>query len=138
MADSHAPTGFSRGHLLLRLLVAGIYDLLLVIALWFTVGFVRALFLVRENQVVEDPYSAVMFALLFVIDAAYFVWFLLRRDGATPGLRAWQLGLHCKAGQSLSVPRVLARWALGRLSLVLLGLPYLLVLAKDQQTLQTD
>jgi uncharacterized RDD family membrane protein YckC len=109
-------------HLALRL-IAAIYDLLPLAALWF-VATVLALALTGGTLDVRlVAHKLLVQALVLAASATYFVvsW---RRGGATIGMRAWRLRVVAADGAPVDLRRALLRFAVALLSLGACGLGF--------------
>jgi len=103
---------------LLRRLAAGVYDTLLVLALFVIPTLLAMAF--RGGEPI--PPSNVLFQLLLLATAAaFFVWFWTH-GGQTLGMRAWRIRVELESGASLT-PRIAAiRFLVGMVSVAALGL----------------
>lgn len=109
-------------NLALRLL-AGLYDALPVLGLWF-VATLLALALTGGALDVQRPvHKLIVQALLLGTTAAYFVisW---RRGGQTIGMRAWRLRVVRGDGQALDTRQALVRFLVSIVSLAAAGLGF--------------
>jgi uncharacterized RDD family membrane protein YckC len=120
----HAPLGLR--------LIAGVYDLLPLLGLWFAAG-VLALVITGGTL---DPHrlahKLLVQALLLVLTATYFVisW---TRGGQTIGMRAWRLRVVRVDGTQLGVWRALLRFLVALFSLGVLGLGFWWALFEPQR-----
>jgi uncharacterized RDD family membrane protein YckC len=103
---------------LLRRVAAGVYDSLLLVAL-FVIPASLAI-AVRGGQTVP-PGDPLLQILLLLTAAAFFGWFWAH-GGQTVGMRAWRLQVQNRDGTPLSLGRALTRFAFALLSLGALGL----------------
>jgi uncharacterized RDD family membrane protein YckC len=117
-----------------RRLAACIYDLLPLLALWFATD---ALALLLSGGKLMNPHPPLQYKLplqlaLLSITAAYFVlsW---TRGGQTLGARAWRVRVVRADGSRVTVADALARFALGWLSLLVLGLGFVWCLIDPQR-----
>lgn len=103
-----------------RRLLALLYDLLPLLALWFIAGMIALMLTGGAFDPVNENHQYLIRALLLGFSAAYFVvsW---TRGGQTIGMRAWRLRLVADNGRSLPWPRALMRFAIALLSGVALG-----------------
>jgi uncharacterized RDD family membrane protein YckC len=106
---------------LLRRLAAGVYDLLLVMALLMMV---TALALIARAGRPPDPHSISFRTLLLVSWWAYFAW-SWTHGGQTVGMRAWRLELKTPAGSPASLRQATLRFAAAWLSALALGLGFI-------------
>ena len=111
-----------RPYLLLRRLLAFLYDSLLLIAVLFVVTGVAVL--LNNNEQLTHP---IRFLLFWIVGFCYFSWFW-RRDGRTLGLQAWKLHVMSDDGSMLTWKQCLIRYISGSL---LFGLTYLTVLIRN-------
>ena len=88
---------------LMRRLGAALYDSLLIIALWFFVGFAALPFTGGQAVSVANPWFATA---VYGLSALFFVFFWTR-GGQTLGMRAWRLQLRRSGGGRLSPTRAL-------------------------------
>lgn len=116
-----------------RRLAAGVYDLLPLLALWFATD---ALALLLSGGKLLDPHPPLQYKIplqlaLLSVTAAYFVlsW---TRGGQTLGARAWRVRVARTDGGRVTLGNALARFALGWLSLLMLGLGFLWSLVDPQ------
>jgi uncharacterized RDD family membrane protein YckC len=113
-------------------LLAGLYDLLPLLGLWFFAGAI-ALGLAGgalETHVIERKLLTQMLLLAFT--ALYFVisW---TRGGQTIGMRAWRLRVRRADGARLTWPRALLRFGVALISLAAFGIGFLWALLDPQQ-----
>ena len=107
-------------------LLALAYDLFPALALWmlaaaaFTFGFYEAGHAARENIAPFSPLQLALWLLCWLLTGAYAVlsW---HRGGQTLGMRPWRLRVVGVDGGNASWPALLKRYAVGTLSLLLLG-----------------
>jgi uncharacterized RDD family membrane protein YckC len=104
-------------------LVAGAYDLLPLLGLWFAAGVLA--FAVTGGAL--DPHrlahKLLVQALVLGLSAAYFVvsW---TRGGQTIGMRAWRLRVVRADGTTLSLWRALLRFFIALISFAALGIGF--------------
>lgn len=113
-----------------RRLAAGFYDALLLLAIWFVLGFALAVIESTINppdmQGVIQPLVPAHLApfvtlpVLWLVSAGFYGWFWLH-GGQTLGMKTWRLRLVTADGRPLSVGTALKRALVGTLSLVCLG-----------------
>lgn len=109
---------------LLRRLAAALYDSLLVIALWFLLGFVALIFTGGEAVPARHP---VFLVVIWGTTALFFIVFWTR-GGQTLGMRAWRLqvrradgGGHMTTGWAvLRLIWAVPSWLLGGIGLWLM------------------
>lgn len=112
-----------------RRLGAFVYDGLLVIALWFFVGFIALLFTTGEAVPVGQP---VFSSILFGLTALFFIVFWTH-GGQTLGMRAWRLQIRRVDGQPLRAKQALLRLALAVPCWLFAGLGVIAMLFDDQR-----
>lgn len=104
-----------------RRAAAALYDLLAVLAIWFTLGLL--VIGLRRFQAVP-PHTAWFNALL--LGSAFLYWTASwRYGGQTLGMRAWRIRVLADDFAPLPWPRCALRCALAPLSLAALGLGFL-------------
>ena len=113
-------------------LLAGIYDLLPLLGLWFFAG---ALALGLSGGTLEthrELRTALTQAFVLAFTAAYFVisW---TRGGQTIGMRAWRLRVIRADGARTTWPRALLRFVVALLSLAACGIGFLWALFDPQK-----
>jgi uncharacterized RDD family membrane protein YckC len=122
LPDNDAKTRAAPAHLGFRL-IAAVYDLLPVLALWF-IGVVLALCL-RMGALDVHRLGDKLLVQAFVVGLTtlYFVasW---RRGGQTVGMRAWRLRVVTAAGTQIGLKQALVRFAVALLSLAAFGLGF--------------
>ncbi|MEO8802831.1 MAG: RDD family protein [Rudaea sp.] len=103
-----------------RRLFALLYDLLPLLGLWFVAGVLTLAFTGGDFDARNPQHQALARALILIVTAGYFVlsW---TRGGQTVGMRAWGLRIVADDGQRLALPRALLRFAVGIVSLGLVG-----------------
>jgi uncharacterized RDD family membrane protein YckC len=109
-------------NLALRLL-AGLYDALPVLALWFVATLLALAVTGGTLDVHLLPHKLLVQALLLAFTATYFVisW---RRGGQTIGMRAWRLRVVRSDGTALDTRQALVRFGVSLMSLAALGLGF--------------
>jgi len=103
-------------YVLLRRVVAFLYDCLLLIAVFFVVAGVAVI--VNNYEAVTHP---VWYLALWFVGFCYFTWFW-RRDGRTLGLQAWKLHVKSDRDSMLSFKQCVIRYVSGT---ALFGVTYL-------------
>ncbi|HSE11517.1 MAG TPA: RDD family protein [Rudaea sp.] len=108
--------------LALRLLAA-LYDMLPVLALWFVAAVLALAITGGALDVRQLPHRMLVQALLLAFTAAYFAisW---RRGGQTIGMRAWRLRIVRADGTPLDTRQALVRFGVSLLSLAAVGLGF--------------
>jgi uncharacterized RDD family membrane protein YckC len=113
-------------------LVATIYDLLPLLALWFLTS--GLMLLIRGGTPLQPGSAAAIaeFALLWLVTGAYATvsW---RRGGQTIGMRPWRLRVVDAQGRDPSWRAVLLRYVLAGLSLAAFGLGFAWALFDPQR-----
>lgn len=108
-------------------LLAMLYDLMLIMAIWMTAGFVGVG--LNDGEAVEGPlFKTALFLVTFL-----FFGFFWTRNGQTLGMQAWRLRVQTLDGYRLSWSRSLARFMLSIFSWIPLGLGYLWILFSDER-----
>ncbi|MEO6024941.1 MAG: RDD family protein [Burkholderiales bacterium] len=92
---------------LVRRLMCMFYEALLLAAVLFIAGF---LFIYATNYPQHPALRPVLQIFLLLIVASYFVWFWCK-GGQTLAMKTWRLRIETEAGQLLSVPQALQRFA---------------------------
>lgn len=121
------PSAYPAG--LWRRVAAGVYDLLLMIALWFVA--VVALLPFTGGHAVDG--GNIWFRLyLFVVPYLFFSWFWTR-GGQTLGMRAWRLQLRNVDGDTVTRLQALLRYVSAWVSwLSVIGIAWCLVDARKR------
>jgi uncharacterized RDD family membrane protein YckC len=119
---------------LLRRLAALLYDMFLVAAIWFCLGylllFVFGLFAdntsrLVDGQVVTHPVlSALQFIMMLSTSAGFYLWFW-NRSGQTLGMIAWRIRALQLDNQPITLRQGLIRWLAAWPSFWLGGIGYL-------------
>ncbi len=112
-----------------RRLGAILYDGIVVIALWVVVGFiVLSLFGIEEARTLEgetvvlDPlYRVTLFTAMILSALAFFAGFWMH-SGQTIGMLAWKIRIRNRDGSAINFRQTCIRFAIGALSLLLLGI----------------
>lgn len=124
-----------------RRLAAAVYDGLLLLALWFVLGFVAAIIrtAIRHTDMsgaieplVPDALGPwITLPLLWLSAALFYGWFW-RHGGQTLGMKTWRLRLVTADDRPLGWSDCFARCAAATFSWTLAGTGYLWVLAKGR------
>jgi len=115
---------------LFKRLASMVYDALIVIAIWFLIGFV--FLAIRGVDVAQqDPHAlkTQLFPFLLLGTFAFYSWFWMH-GGQTLGMRAWRLQVvdaHLD-GRPLNIVQCLSRYLMALISLSAFGLGYLWVI----------
>ena len=101
-------------------LLAGIYDLLPLLGLWFFAGAIGLGLSGGTLEAHQEPRKLLTQALVLAFTAAYFTisW---TRGGQTIGMRAWRLRVTRADGACVTWPRALLRFGVAVVSLAALG-----------------
>jgi uncharacterized RDD family membrane protein YckC len=128
---SPAPESAACVPLWLRL-IAGIYDLLPLLGLWFAAAVLALVVTGGALDAHRLAHKLLVQALVLTLSAAYFVvsW---TRGGQTIGMRAWRLRVVRVDGSALSLWRALLRFFVALVSLAALGLGFWWTLADRQR-----
>lgn len=112
---------------LVKRLLAMLYDLMLILAIWMVTGF--AAVGLNNGEAVEGPlFKTSIFCITFL-----FFGFFWTRNGQTLGMQAWRLRVQTLDGYRLSWNRSLLRFMLSIVSWIPLGLGYLWILFSDER-----
>jgi uncharacterized RDD family membrane protein YckC len=100
--------------------LAGLYDLLPLLGLWFAAGLLALALTGGALDPHRFAHKLLVQGLVLTLSAAYFVlsW---TRGGQTIGMRAWRLRVVRTDGSRLSAPRALLRFTVAMISLAALG-----------------
>ncbi len=101
-------------------LLAGLYDLLPLLGLWFLAGLLALALTGGTLDPHHGAHKLLVQVLVLMLTAAYFVisW---TRGGQTIGMRAWRLRVVRTDGSRLSAARALLRFGIALVSLAALG-----------------
>jgi uncharacterized RDD family membrane protein YckC len=113
-------------------LIAGVYDLLPLIGLWFVAGVLALAITGGALDPHRLAHKLLVQALVLVLSAAYFVvsW---TRGGQTIGMRAWRLHVVSADASALGPWRALLRFIVALVSLAALGFGYWWVLVDREK-----
>ena len=131
MNPTAEPAAAAPAHLGLRVL-ALLYDMLPLLALWF-IATVLALALTGGTLDVQRlPHKLLMQALMLGATAAYLIpsW---RRGGQTIGMKPWRLRIVCADGSQPNSRQLLLRFAVAMISIAGLGAGFLWALFDRQK-----
>lgn len=117
-----------------RRLAAFVYDGLLVMALWFLVGFIALAFTAGEAVPVGHPLFS---TILFGLTALFFIVFWTH-GGQTLGMRAWRLQVRRVDGKPLNSTQAFWRLLLAIPSWLFAGLGVLAMLFDDERRALQD
>lgn len=117
-----------------KIIFAFLYDLLLLIAVWF---FAALPFVLWQGPGFEkNPMTLLAFQIYLVAISYIYLSYFWLQTGQTPGLRTWQLRLVRKDQYLLTRHDATMRFLYSILSIATLGLGWLwLLFNKDHQTL---
>lgn len=120
--NASLPAAATPASLWLRL-IAGVYDLLPLIGLWFVAGVLALAITGGALDPHRLEHKLLVQALVLALSAAYFVvsW---TRGGQTIGMRAWRLRVVRADGSALGLWRALLRFFIALVSLAALGFGY--------------
>jgi uncharacterized RDD family membrane protein YckC len=120
-----------------RRLAAGFYDGLLLLSVWFVLGFVVAVIESALNPpdmqgvirplVPDDIAPFVTLPVLWLVSALFYGWFWWH-GGQTLGMKTWRLRLVTADGRPLTLRNLLLRAVIGTFSLLLFAAGFLWVL----------
>lgn len=101
-------------------LLAGLYDLLPLLGLWFVAGLLAAIVTGGALDPHQFVHKLLVQGLVVTLSGAYFVlsW---TRGGQTIGMRAWRLRVAGDDGAPVDVRRAVLRFAVALVSLAALG-----------------
>ena len=123
MDSTSSHTTASPAHLGWRL-IAAVYDLFPLLALWFIAVVLAILLTAGTLDVHRLGHKLLVQVLLLGASAAYFIVSWLR-GGQTVGMKPWRLRVVAADGGAVDFRRALIRFAVALLSLALLGLGFL-------------
>jgi uncharacterized RDD family membrane protein YckC len=120
--NASSPAAATPASLWLRL-IAGVYDLLPLIGLWFAAGVLAVAITGGALDPHRLAHKLLVQALVLALSAAYFVvsW---TRGGQTIGMRAWRLRVVPANGAVLGPWRALLRFFVALVSLAALGMGF--------------
>ena len=87
----------TKERLILRRLIAGIYDFFLLLGVWFFVG---SFFLVLNSREILPPYAGLLIAFL---SAWLFFGYFWNKTGQTLGMSVWKIKLVPLEGSQISL-----------------------------------
>ncbi|MDH3978634.1 MAG: RDD family protein [Gammaproteobacteria bacterium] len=117
---------------LFKRIASGLYDGMLIIALFVIPTLVLMAFRGGEPVPAGDP----LLQILLAATAAIFFVYFWSRGGQTAGMRAWRLRVESTSGAPLSLKQAAIRFAIALPSLTLFGLGILWALIdKEKRTL---
>ena len=104
-----------------KLLAACVYELLLLIALWFIAAL---LFISLFGDATHSYKRYFLQFYLWLITGAYFVW-CWRKSGQTLAAQTWKIKLVNQAGDTLNVRQAITRYFFSSLSALVLGFGFI-------------
>lgn len=104
-----------------RLLAACVYELLLLIALWFISAWI---FVVLFGDATQSYKRLLLQISLWLVTGAYFVW-CWRKSGQTLAMQTWRMRLVNQAGMPLNTKQAMLRYILASASAFIFGLGFL-------------
>ena len=104
-----------------KLLAACVYELLLLMALWFISAWVFVLLFGDATQSYKRLFLQII---LWLVTGIYFVW-CWRTSGQTLATQTWRMQLVNQAGNVLSTQQAMLRYVLASLSACVFGLGFL-------------
>ena len=115
---------------LLRRLASLLYDMFLVTAIWFVLGYLIQFFFGAENnqiingQIETDPFIDALYFFLMVSSCICFYGWFWMRSGQTLGMLALRLRVVSLTGNPLTLSQILVRWCSAWPSFFVFGLGY--------------
>ena len=104
-----------------KLLAACVYELLLLIALWFISAWLFVLLFGDATQSYKRLFLQIV---LWLVTGIYFVW-CWRKSGQTLATQTWRMQLVNQAGNVLSTQQAMLRYVLASVSACVFGLGFL-------------
>ena len=104
-----------------KLLAACVYELLLLMALWFISAWIFVLLFGDATQSYKRLFLQIV---LWLVTGIYFVW-CWRKSGQTLATQTWRMQLVNQAGNVLSTQQAMLRYVLASLSAYVFGLGFL-------------
>lgn len=104
-----------------RLFAACVYELLLLIALWFISAWI---FIALFGDATHSYKRFFLQIFLWLVTGAYFVW-CWSKSGQTLATQTWKIKLLNQAGKTLSVKEAIVRYVFASLSAVGFGLGFI-------------
>lgn len=120
----------ARTTMLMRRLMAMVYDAFLMIAIMFAISAVAVA--VNRGQAVSHPFDYLIWA---IVPPCFYGWFWTH-GGQTLGMSAWKLKLHAIDGGSITLKAVLHRLLWAVITLIPFGVGFIwLLFDRDKRTL---
>ncbi len=107
-----------------RLFAACVYELLLLIALWFVSAWI---FIALFGDATHAYKRLFLQIFLWLVTGAYFVW-CWSKSGQTLAAQTWKIKLVNQAGATLSVKESIIRYMLASLSALVFGFGFIWIL----------
>ena len=104
-----------------RLFAACVYELLLLIALWFISAWI---FIALFGDATHSYKRLILQVFLWLVTGAYFVW-CWSKSGQTLAAQTWKIKLVNRTRTTLSVKEAIIRYVLASLSALVFGLGFL-------------
>lgn len=112
-----------------KMLAACVYELLLLIALWFIAALI---FIAVFGDATHSYKRYFMQLFLWLVTGAYFVW-CWRKSGQTLAAQTWKIKLVNQAGVTLNMQQSVIRYVLSSLSALIFGIGFMWALVdKDR------
>ncbi|MES2579159.1 MAG: RDD family protein [Pseudomonadota bacterium] len=112
-----------------RLFAACVYELLLLIALWFISAWI---FIALFGDATHSYKRFFLQVFLWLVTGAYFVW-CWSKSGQTLAAQTWKIKLVNQAGATLSVREAIVRYILASLSALVFGLGFVWIFVDKNQ-----
>lgn len=104
-----------------KLFAACVYELLLLIALWFISAWI---FLALFGDATHSYKRFFLQVFLWLVTGAYFVW-CWSKSGQTLAAQTWKIKLVNKTGVTLNIKEATVRYVLASLSALVFGLGFI-------------
>lgn len=133
--DNYAPVS------LLKRLLAIIYDLFLLIAVFFAVGIplsILTTFIFNAGNAITEEHrfyllnQVIILGSLFIASVFFYGWFWTH-GGQTLGMKTWRIMLISNKTQKISWKQAIQRYCAAILSWLVLGMGFLLSLLDDKK-----
>jgi uncharacterized RDD family membrane protein YckC len=112
-----------------RLFATCVYELLLLIALWFISAWI---FIVLFGDATHSYKRFFLQAFLWLVTGVYFVW-CWSKSGQTLAAQTWKIKLVNQAGVTLSIKEAIVRYVLASLSALIFGLGFIWIFVDKNQ-----
>ncbi|MES2499465.1 MAG: RDD family protein [Pseudomonadota bacterium] len=107
-----------------RLFAACVYELLLLIALWFIFSWI---FIALFGDATHSIKRVFLQLFLWLVTGAYFIWCWCK-SGQTLATQTWRIKLINRAGDTLSIKEAVLRYILASLSALFFGIGFIWIL----------